>query len=130
MSRIRGIDTAPEVLLRKNLWAAGLRYRLGRKTSLPGKPDLIFAGARVAVFVDGCFWHCCPLHGHTPKSSVPYWQGKLERNMTRDRNTNSKLADLGWLPIRIWEHEVTENISACVDRVADAVRLRSNHGYN
>ncbi len=75
-------------------------------TKLPGKPDIVFPSARVAVFVDGSFWHSCPAHGKIPKSNVGYWKPKLERNRTRDLTINVTLAEAGWLAIRVWEHDV------------------------
>lgn len=123
MARIKDRNTGPEMALRKALWAVGLRYRLHPR--LPGKPDLAFMHAKVAVLVDGCFWHSCPLHGSAPKSNVDYWQPKLARTHVRDQAANSALAVAGWLPLRLWEHEIVENIGACVERVAEAVKLRS-----
>src|SRR4051794_33740524 len=83
MSRIKGKNTKPELMLRKALWAAGLRYRL--HTRLPGRPDLTFSGSRVVVFVDGCFWHSCPKHRTTPKTNAAFWNAKIGRNTARDR---------------------------------------------
>ena len=110
MSRIRRRDTTPEVRLRKALWALGLRYRLGSK--LPGKPDLVFAANRVALFVDGCFWHLCPEHAVRPKSNQHFWQQKLEANVERDRRNDCELRSLGWRVIRIWEHEIKSDTEA------------------
>lgn len=124
MARIRGRDTDLEILVRRKLWAKGLRFRLGRTMPLPGKPDLVFVGPRVAVFVDGCFWHGCPSHGHIPKSNTTYWQKKLMNNIARDKWTDSKLIHLGWLPVRLWEHEIKENVDDCVKRVTEALSLR------
>lgn len=124
MASIPRHGTWPEQVLRKALWRAGLRYRLHPK--LPGTPDLAFPRAKVAVFVDGCFWHCCPLHGRWPKSNEQFWGVKLARNMARDRKVDSELAVAGWLPVRLWEHEVKEALGACVERVTEAVRLRSS----
>ncbi|OYY95295.1 MAG: hypothetical protein B7Y41_01955 [Hydrogenophilales bacterium 28-61-23] len=125
MARIRSTDTRPELMLRKALWRAGLRFRL--KPRLPGKPDLAFPGARVALFVDGCFWHGCPLHGHLPKSNLGYWKPKLARNLVRDRQVNAAILELGWMPLRIWEHEIALDLPACVARVVEAVQLRSGN---
>lgn len=124
MARIRCRDTVPEILLRRRLWAAGLRFRLGRTMPLPGKPDLVFVGARMVVFVDGCFWHGCPTHGHIPMSNVAYWQKKLINNIARDKQANDKLVALGWLPVRLWEHEIKEDVGDCVKRVTKALNLR------
>lgn len=123
MAHIKGTDTRPEWLLRRALWATGLRYRL--RSKLPGKPDIVFPRARIAVFVDGCFWHGCPLHGHVPKSNLTYWVPKLARNQARDRAADAALLVLGWLPMRVWEHEVVEDLASCVERIAETVRQRA-----
>lgn len=123
MARIKSTGTKPEVRLRKALWRAGIRFRL--HSHLPGKPDLVFPGARVAVFVDGCFWHGCPAHGHLPKSNTAYWQPKLARTLARDRRVDAALLELGWMPLRIWEHEIALNLPACVARIGEAVGLRA-----
>lgn len=123
MARIKGVDTRLECQLRKALWSAGLRYRLRPK--LPGKPDIAFPGARVAVFIDGCFWHVCPLHGHVPKSNSDYWGPKLARNQERDRAANAALVSLGWLPVRLWEHAIQEDLAGCVAHIAEVVRFRA-----
>jgi len=123
MARIKSTGTRPERVLRKALWRAGLRFRL--QSRLPGKPDLAFPGARIAVFVDGCFWHRCPLHGRLPKSNLAYWKPKLARNLARDWQVNAALLDLGWMPLRIWEHEIALDLPACVARVGEAVQLRA-----
>lgn len=116
MSRIKGNNTGPELRLRKALWAAGLRYRL--KNDLPGKPDLVFVSTRLAVFVDGCFWHKCPLHGTKPAANRDFWKEKLERNVTRDREVDFRLRELGWKVYRCWEHDVNDNL----DRVVKEIR--------
>ncbi|MDO9226426.1 MAG: very short patch repair endonuclease [Pseudomonadota bacterium] len=125
MARIKSTDTRPELMLRKALWRAGLRFRL--KPRLRGKPDLVFPGARVAVFVDGCFWHGCPQHGHLPKSNLGYWRPKLARNLARDRQVDAELLELGWMPLRIWEHEIALDLPACVARIGEAVQLRATN---
>src|SRR5689334_7733996 len=98
MSRIQGRDTKPEILLRRTLWKIGLRYRL--KSKLPGKPDLVFPGARLAVFVDGCQWHCCPDHFVRPKSNQAFWDLKFEKNRARDLKVNTFLNEEGWRVLR------------------------------
>ena len=115
MSRIRGKDTGPEVRLRKELWARGIRYRL--KSRLPGKPDIVFPGARMVVFVDGCFWHGCPDHSQTPATNRSFWSKKLKRNVERDHEVTTRLEDLGWSVLRVWEHEVAGNVQGAVDRI-------------
>jgi len=122
MSLIRGKGTTPEMRLRKALWIAGLRYRL--KNRLPGRPDIIFPAAKVAVFVDGCFWHGCPLHGRVPKSNQTFWLTKFTRNIARDIAAEAALAAQGWLALRFWEHEVEKDRVGCAFKVLKAVRDR------
>ena len=119
MARVKGRDTKPELVLRRALWAAGLRYRLHRK--LPGTPDVAFVGARVAVFVDGCFWHGCPQHYSFPHTRQEFWAAKVERNVLRDARVDAELADLGWTALRFWEHE-TKQPEGLIERVRVAVR--------
>lgn len=117
-----GRDTAPEVLLRRELWSRGVRgYRIDRDLGLPGarrKGDIVWPGRRVVVFVDGCFWHACPEHGTSPSTNEGYWTGKLARNIERDRQTDRLASDHGWKVVRVWEHEPAE---AAADRVEDAL---------
>lgn len=111
MSRIRGKDTKPEIVLRKLLWAAGCRYRL--KNRLPGRPDIVFPRSKLAVFVDGCFWHGCPKHAVMPKTNRAFWRKKLSRNMQRDREVNHQLRKMGWRVVRLWEHQVDTKPGWC-----------------
>jgi DNA mismatch endonuclease, patch repair protein len=109
MSRIRGKDTQPELLVRRHLHSAGLRYRL-HVSSLPGKPDLVFVGRRICVFVHGCFWHNCPKCGdgqRRPKSNRGYWLPKLRRNKLRDKQHIQALRADGWKVFVIWECEIS-----------------------
>lgn len=122
MGRIRLRDTAPEIALRRALWAAGLRYRLKTKIHLLGQPDIVFPGAKVAVFVDGCFWHGCPVHGHLPKSREEYWKPKIARNQRRDAEVNAKLLAMGWRVVRFWEHQVRDGVLECVSEVLAVVK--------
>jgi DNA mismatch endonuclease (patch repair protein) len=119
MSRIRGKDTVPERNLRRAALAIGLRYRLHRRIGKT-RPDLVFMGAKVAVFVDGCFWHCCPLHGVMPKSNRAFWQKKLGRNVQRDAEDTQSLIEAGWRVLRFWEHEVEESAETCARKIAKA----------
>jgi DNA mismatch endonuclease (patch repair protein) len=124
MSRIRRRDTLPELMLRRAVWAAGLRgYRIDRRT-LPGRPDVSWSSKRVAVFVDGAFWH-----GHSsafkPGKSGPYWDKKIRRNMERDQESNVALEGMGWIVIRLWDFEVRKELEACVRRIETAVSGRS-----
>lgn len=108
MSRIRGKDTSPEIKIRKLLFSKGVRgYRI--KNKLPGKPDIVFPGKRVAIFIDGCFWHKCPLHFQEPGTRKEFWVKKIDRNVERDKEINRKLEETGWEVIRVWEHQVREN---------------------
>lgn len=126
MSRQRRRDTAPEVELRRLLHAAGYRYRVNYK--VPGLArrtiDIAFTSAKLAVFLDGCFWHACPEHATWPRSNAAWWKAKLDANVARDRQTDDALQAEGWKIIRIWEHEplqdaavkVIEELGRRVDR--------------
>lgn len=122
MSRIKGRNTTPEVLLRKSLWAIGLRYRLHAK--LPGKPDIVFTKIKVAVFIDGCFWHCCPIHGVKPKSNANFWKTKLKGNVMRDRKTERELQQQGWHVLRFWEHQIEDELEKAVSEIKKLVFRR------
>jgi len=119
----RGTDTQPERLLRSALHRLGLRFRKHQRPipTLRCSADAVFRVELVAVFVDGCFWHCCPLHGHQPHAHSDYWSTKLERNRVRDRRNDSLLHKAGWLSIRVWEHEPPDLAAA---RIAEIVRRR------
>lgn len=123
MSRIRKTDTKPELIIRRLSFARGLRYRK-YLAHLPGKPDLVFAGARVVVFVDGDFWHGWRFEEWEEKLSSPYWRSKIRRNRERDSDHCARLEADGWTVLRIWEHEVEQNADACVDRIEVAVSGR------
>jgi len=125
MSRIRSRDTGPELRLRRALWAGGLRYRLHATTPV-GRPDLVFPGPRVAVFVDGCFWHGCPEHYVRPRSRTDFWTGKLRANIDRDRRQTLELENQGWRVVRLWEHTVYEALPDAVEVVRLAVQQRSS----
>ena len=107
MSRVRRRDTAPEIALRKLLHAHGLRYRVAYP--VPGQRrrtiDIAFTQHKLAIFVDGCFWHGCPQHGTAPKANSEWWRRKIEANRARDLDTDEMLRDLGWTVLRVWEHE-------------------------
>lgn len=111
MSNIKGKNTKPELQLRKALWARGLRYRV--HAALIGRPDIVFPRQRLAIFVDGCFWHGCPIHGTNPVTNADFWANKIKGNIERDRRVTLQLTKLGWIVIRIWEHEIKE----CLDKV-------------
>ncbi|GAA2026732.1 hypothetical protein GCM10009839_26560 [Catenulispora yoronensis] len=109
--------------VRRSLYAKGFRYRVhGRIPGMARRTtDIAFLGPRVAIFLDGCFWHGCPEHATSPKSNADWWRTKLDRNMARDRETSDHLASLGWTVLRFWEHEATEDI---VDRIVTEVNGR------
>lgn len=100
-------DTGPEVALRSELHRRGVRFRVDHTIELPGgrvRPDVVFPQKRLAVYVDGCFWHRCPLHGTEPKANSEYWKPKLDANVARDRRANAALREDGWDVLRIWTH--------------------------
>jgi DNA mismatch endonuclease (patch repair protein) len=113
-------DTPAEVALRSALHRRGLRFRLHRKIAgVPRvRPDIVFVSAKVAVFVDGCFWHGCPEHGTLPKSNRDWWTTKLQANAERDQRHSAALRKVGWTVVRVWEHEVP---AAAAQRVFDLV---------
>ncbi|AXG82500.1 very short patch repair endonuclease [Streptomyces paludis] len=127
MSRQTSRDTAPEVAVRKLLHASGYRYRVNvRVPDMPRRTiDIVFPRVKVAVFLDGCFWHGCPQHATQPKANAAWWREKLDRNMARDRETTEHLADLGWIVLRFWEHEASGTVA---DQVAAAVHRQKTDG--
>lgn len=119
MARIHGRDTSPELLLRSAIWRAGLRYRVHLET-IAGRPDVVFPRDRVAVFVDGCFFHGCPDHYVRPRTGEAFWAAKLAANVARDRRQTLELEAAGWRVCRIWEHEVFTELDSCVRLIASA----------
>lgn len=123
MSKQKSRNTQIEVELRKALFAGGLRYRVHRRPvkGVRREADIVFTSAKVAVFVDGCFWHGCPEHATWPKNNAEFWRTKIETNRRRDLDTDEKLADAGWLAVRVWEHE---SAAAAAARVHEIVLSR------
>jgi DNA mismatch endonuclease (patch repair protein) len=126
MQAIRSRDTKPERLVRSLLHARGLRYRVAAKP-LPGlrrTADIVFRPVKVAVFIDGCYWHGCPEHYVAPRTNSGYWSEKVLRNVSRDRDTDAQLKAAGWTVLRFWEHESAEEtairIAATVERLRSA----------
>jgi DNA mismatch endonuclease (patch repair protein) len=123
MSRQASRDTEQELAVRRLLHRSGLRYRVN--TPVPGIPrrsiDIAFGRLKIAVFLDGCFWHGCPQHATSPKANAEWWRSKLDRNMARDRETSQHLTEQGWTALRFWEHEQPDAVAA---RVIEAVQLR------
>lgn len=115
MSRIRGKDTGPEMLLRKRLWKMGFRYRVHYK--LPGRPDVVFVSRRVAIFVDGCFWHGCPEHGVRPKTNAAFWDKKIQSAIDRDKKNKDLLEKDGWMVLHFWEHEVEKDLDGLMKKL-------------
>ena len=118
MSQIRNRDTKPEMIVRKLTFALGFRYRLHRK-DLPGKPDLVFAGAKKVVFVHGCYWHVhdCKYGRVVPKTNAVFWQTKRQSNVDRDMRDQAALAALGWQVLIVWECE-TRDVGALGERLS------------
>lgn len=122
MQRNRGRDTSPELAVRRLLHAAGLRYRVdfaplgGRR-----RADIVFTRKRIAVFIDGCFWHGCPIHATRPKANADYWGPKLDRNIERDLETTASLESAGWTVLRFWEHEAPTDVAETISKA-----VRSN----
>ena len=114
MRAVKGRDTGPEMIVRRLAHGMGYRYRLHRK-DLPGKPDLVFPSQRKVIFVHGCFWHQhpCPRGARVPKSNRDYWIPKLQRNQQRDAMHQSRLRDMGWDVLVIWECEITNRDALC-----------------
>ncbi|MHB8294312.1 MAG: very short patch repair endonuclease [Acidimicrobiales bacterium] len=127
MSRVRTWDTDPEVRLRRILHSRGLRYRIHRRplATLRCRPDIVFGPARVAVFVDGCFWHGCPTHASWPKANAEWWRQKIQKTRDRDEATTRDLVASGWYVMRVWEHEDPVVAADTVERVL-AERRRGN----
>ena len=123
----RAKDTAPELALRRELHRRGLRYRK-HVVPLPGlrcRADVVFRAARIAVFVDGCFWHRCPEHGELPKANRAWWKVKLARTWERDRFNDRRLAEAGWTVVRVWEHDDPSDAADGIERL---VASASGHG--
>jgi DNA mismatch endonuclease, patch repair protein len=121
MKAIRSTKTTIEERVSKALWSKGIRFRKNVK-SLKGKPDIAIKKYKCVIFIDSCFWHACPQHGHIPKSNIEFWQSKLNRNRERDAETNDYYREIGWHVIRIWEHELKENFIGVIDQIAQFIR--------
>lgn len=135
MRRVRQKDTIDETVLRRELFASGLRYRIQFPVLKSPRrvADVAFPGRKIAVFVDGCFWHGCPEHGTWPKQNAEFWRQKIEANRRRDADTVDRLRSLGWTVLRFWSHESPVNAAKTVLRVvakADAKHQASSSGAN
>lgn len=119
MSNIKGKNTGPELIVRKELWRSGFRYRLHYRVL--GRPDFVFVRERIAVFIDGCFWHRCPIHFREPATNASAWKAKISGNVRRDRDVDARLKDEGWEVLRFWEHQVNDNSSHVVSRISKRI---------
>jgi len=125
MSKIKCRDTKPEILLRKFLFASGVRgYRVNYR--IKGKPDIVFLGKKIAVFVHGCFWHKCPKCFQKPATNKAFWLDKINSNVKRDKEINAVLNKLGWKVMRFWEHDIIRNSERCCKKILCEVwKIRS-----
>lgn len=117
-------DTAPEMAVRKLLHAQGLRYRVDYPLPFDRRrrADVVFTRVRVAVFIDGCFWHGCPEHYIPPKAHSNYWAQKVEGNRARDLDTSARMIELGWTVLRFWEHEAPRDVAAQISVAVGSLR--------
>ncbi|QCW81038.1 very short patch repair endonuclease [Methylotuvimicrobium buryatense] len=124
MKKIRQTGTKAEMALRKALQRSGLRYRVNYQVLKKPRriADVAFTKLKIAIFVDGCFWHGCPEHASWPKSNAEFWQHKIEANRARDADTDAKLKEIGWTVIRVWEHECPEMAADKINAVIDVKR--------
>ena len=123
MQAIRSKDTKIELFLRKELWKKGYKYRKHHK-KLIGKPDIVFAKKKVAVFVDSCFWHGCPYHCRMPKSNRAYWNAKIKRNKKRDKEVSAWYKKNKWTVLRFWEHNLRNNPQSCLKKITKTIRAK------
>jgi DNA mismatch endonuclease, patch repair protein len=130
MRAIRRRDTVPEMRIRRLLHAAGMRYRVDHPIRVPGlrlvRPDIVFPRARVAIFIDGCFWHGCPEHGRRPNIANPgYWTPKIEGNVQRDQSHAAALRASGWCVLRFWEHDDAADVARQITAQVQLIRQQS-----
>lgn len=128
MAKIRQKGTGAEIALRRELYRRGLRYRVDFEVLKKPRrvADIAFPGRKIAIFVDGCFWHGCPEHATWPKQNSDFWRQKIETNRTRDADTNERLRNIGWTVLRFWEHvPPTEAADSVVQTVAMGISKRS-----
>lgn len=131
MARVRQLDTDAELALRQEMYRIGLRYRVGYQVLKNPRriADVAFPGRKIAVFVDGCFWHGCPEHATWPKRNAEFWRQKIEANRQRDTDTNAKLEAIGWTVLRFWSHESPIKAAELIARVvADTAPCAATSG--
>ncbi len=126
MQRVRQKNTSSESALRRELHTQGLRYRIHVPVLIAPRrvADVAIRGLRLAVFVDGCFWHGCPMHATWPRENAEFWRAKIMANRARDLDTNARLRAAGWTVIRIWAHERPERAAARIAAIVDRLRAR------
>jgi DNA mismatch endonuclease (patch repair protein) len=124
MQRVRQSNTSAESALRRELRARGLRYRVQFVVLIRPRrvADIVFVGLKVAIFVDGCFWHGCPVHATWPKSNAEFWRGKIVTNQQRDADTTSRLRAGGWKVVRVWAHEEPRDVAARIEALVEKTR--------
>lgn len=120
MRAVGHFDTAPELRVRRTLWKDGFRYRVHPRIGRT-RPDFAFLGARLAVFIDGCFWHGCPEHYSAPHANASFWRDKLKGNQERDRRNERELGVRGWRVLRFWECDINGDLDSVVAQIAEAV---------
>jgi DNA mismatch endonuclease (patch repair protein) len=131
LSAVRGRNNrTTEQRLRLALVRARIKGWQLHPNGIPGRPDFIFPKHRVAIFVDGCFWHGCPRCGHIPKTNTPFWQAKIQRNIERDRVSTAKLCESDFRVERIWEHELKIDLLGCVDRISAMLQSSKKKDLN
>lgn len=125
MAKVRQKGTAPEIAMRRQLYRIGLRYRVNYEVLKKPRrvADLAFPRLKIAVFIDGCFWHGCPEHASWPKQNAEFWRQKIEANRLRDRDTNERLRNEGWKVLRFWEHESPNVAAEAIAEVVASTRL-------
>lgn len=125
MSAIHSKNTKPEITLRKALWSKGLKYRIHYGKEMI---DIAFPTKRLAIFMDGCFWHGCPIHSHIPESNREYWLPKLKKNIERDAAKNEQLRIKGWQVMRFWEHELSD-IDVILRKIQNALEASARASF-
>jgi DNA mismatch endonuclease, patch repair protein len=127
MSKVRSKgNLTTEIAMKRLMRLHGISGWRGQVKILSFRPDFVFRREKVVVFVDGCFWHACPIHGSRPKSNVSFWEAKLENNKARDRRADADLADSGWNVVRFWEHSVRKDPSGCAEKLIAILSRRKN----
>lgn len=126
MAKVRQKGTDAEMALRRELYRRGLRYRVNYEVLKKPRrvADVAFPSLRIAVFVDGCFWHGCPEHASWPKQNAEFWRKKIEANRQRDKDTNERLGRMGWTVLRFWQHESPAESAASIARVVTVARSK------